>query len=1634
MIFLDELDDLKLYKKEFYLPTDKDNRKKGSLAFILSDLSFGGNGYSSILGNTMLNNKFFYSYYIEKDITYIINQEGMYLTTTGEELVLMESGSILNYLHGDESDLIQIPDNLPEVNRGHNVREYLDERFDNKIDDNYTSKEYIQLSNYSHIKISDKLNFDCLKHVRIGEGYTGHIFLDNGEPVGYVNVNDSNHCIQALEVMPNYKGHHLSEQLLDFAIKSLNADNLTVSEKNEVAIKLYKKKGFKEYHRTNYMIFMELPSSKASKALKENSEYISDEDMSLNESANITSNINNHYIENITDYELDIDNIKCYTESESIVFGFHSLIDSVTEADASYNSKLHRLLYNERFRTPKEVVAKYKTVKEEYENIKNTFLSIDKYKNKNLFIDLSYYNESYFKHAEKYKADKGVALYYEFVDRLISDKRFNDYTVKTVLVPLNDKLNNIEGKCYDYLKDINILSIILRLIKSDPEKLTKWDMTFLFISDWGYFKFNPSKLDKTHIGKITTLLRKLVSKEPIVDDTIKQDSTEAIVANITDELEKTQGIKFNGLTGDSDDTENVKQIVDKIKDAAQGSKSEEETYDKLDNDEEMKILVAVASQNKKGGVDINATRRARLDKLHDEFLNTKVKNKTLRELMKESGSDKELPVTSLNLDTINEEWQNLRYINFEKIYDINADILRILDSLSKKKNPIMVRDIDVKDTSTSEDIIETWTVKMEDAQGQRFTFKFDLPKFVDKKFMFLRGNRKIITGQLVLLPMSKTDNDTTQLVSNYNKIFLRRYGLSTEGKTFAITDRIIKAFRKCEDNGLKIIPGDNSKVCNRYELPIDYLDFAQIYSKIKVKSTTFYFNQDEIRELYKDKIDLKKGLPYGYDKVKDEIIYYKEKKNEYSTFSSDLLENLSLRSPKFVDCFNNTKTSAKYHYSQASILSSKIPLIVILAYLEGLTTVLSKAKIKYQFSEKKRVCEVNEDVIKFRDSYLYFTNTYEASMLLNGLKDCNTEDYDVKEIDHPTMYLDFLDSFGGRLLADGIDNFYDCMIDPMTEDVMEKYMIPNDFVSLCIAGSNLLVDNKYIPHTSLRSNRYRTNELLAGYAYKCISSAYGQYAISLKKGRKAPLTMKQSAIIDAILLDNTCGDKSSINALLDWEDCNSLSFKGLVGMNSDRSYSLDKRTYDETMVGILAMSTGFAGNVGVNRQSTIDMNIEGTRGYLKIDNDYDQYNITKMFCPTEALTPFGATSDDPFRSAMTFIQTAKHMMRTRYSMPNLITNGADQAMPYFTSDTFSFKAKEDGTIVEYEEGKYFIIKYKDGSSDYVSLEPSIEKNSNGGIYIGITLKSKVKLGQKVKANDVMAYDPLSFSGAVGYTDNLAYNAGVLCKTAVMNTDEGFEDSTYYSEWMAKAMSSDVIIKKEVVLPKNVDLQYLVKKGQPIKEGESLMIFQNAYDDEDVNILLKNLSDEVEDVTDFGKIPITSHVEGVIEDVKIYRTCEIDDEMSESVRKVVTKYENEITKRKKMLDRYGIDSAGKLAANYKLPQSGKLKNVEDGILVEIYCKYEDDFSVGDKLVNYSALKGVAKNKFPLGLEPYTDEEPNEKIHSLLALGGIQARMVGSVLKVGAINRVLIELDRWMKRKLDIPIKYLDEIQEEMSMMS
>ena len=235
------------------------------------------------------------------------------------------------------------------------------------------------------------------------------------------------------------------------------------------------------------------------------------------------------------------------------------------------------------------------------------------------------------------------------------------------------------------------------------------------------------------------------------------------------------------------------------------------------------------------------------------------------------------------------------------------------------------------------------------------------------------------------------------------------------------------------------------------------------------------------------------------------------------------------------------------------------------------------------------------------------------------------------------------------------------------------------------------------------------------------------------------------------------------------------------------------------------------------------------------------------------------------------------------------------------------------------------------------------------------------------------------------------------------------------------------MEKARYLPKDTNIYNLAQKGQDIEEGDPLMIFQNAFEEKDANALLKAISDEdLEAVSDLGRIHVHSKITGKIQNIKIYRTCELD-ELSPSLRKVVTAYESKIKKEKAELKKMGIENTeAYLEPDYKSEPTGKLKDCIDGVKIFFYISCDDKMSVGDKLVIYSACKGVVKRVFERGTEPYTDFRPNEEISVLGGTAGINARMVGAIILVGALNKAMLELDRKCKDLLGIPWKSVSDI--------
>ena len=133
------------------------------------------------------------------------------------------------------------------------------------VEKDFSSKKDMSLSQFTKIRLADAIvqvygqNYPSLRHIRITKDTKGYIWLNDKQVVGYINVeekDDDYKWIQAFEIYEPYKGHGLSKQMLNVAIREFGATNLSVSKNNEVAIKLYKSYGFKTYKTTDSMYFM----------------------------------------------------------------------------------------------------------------------------------------------------------------------------------------------------------------------------------------------------------------------------------------------------------------------------------------------------------------------------------------------------------------------------------------------------------------------------------------------------------------------------------------------------------------------------------------------------------------------------------------------------------------------------------------------------------------------------------------------------------------------------------------------------------------------------------------------------------------------------------------------------------------------------------------------------------------------------------------------------------------------------------------------------------------------------------------------------------------------------------------------------------------------------------------------------------------------------------------------------------------------------------------------------------------------------------------------------------------------------------------------------------------------------------
>jgi len=1048
----------------------------------------------------------------------------------------------------------------------------------------------------------------------------------------------------------------------------------------------------------------------------------------------------------------------------------------------------------------------------------------------------------------------------------------------------------------------------------------------------------------------------------------------------------------------------------------------------LVDDEEVAQEVLDEIQNNVAPLDNKRTspiNSARDKKLREEQKKVVVGKETIEEILSRDASNVPIQATDKSkvMKTSNKNMTQIKFTNFDKTYIDELymkDIVACFDMLKDKETPFYVTGIDIKDTSTTLDFKETWTVHLKDETGKRHTVKVDIPKFQNDRFMLINGTRFIILKQNFYNPLVKDTPDTVILTTNFNKITICRKAT----KSLNSVERIFSLVKKSGDNKL-FMPGDSSKPNMKYLSSLEYDELSRRIFRFKTDTCEICFSRDYIKDNMSDSIPTNmKGNEFFIGIEGNEPILINEDTG-LDRHNRTIIEIIEQHlPPSYKETYHSIKGPTQSMYVEAKLAGQFIPIITTLIVWNGLRRTLDRMNITWKFDDKaKRVPQstATTKYIRFADGVLEYESQTFAQLILNGISKMHPEQYRSEDFDSEIGYDEYVYSqWGSYNGITEIKRFNEFLVDPITKQVCKDLMLPDDPSGLMIHAVKLLCDNAFVSKASDKSYRVRSVEMIPSILYSCLAD---QYKIHVKSGRRIPMTLNQRCVITKLMAEKTVEPYSVLNPVVEVSKTHTVSTKGYKGSNSDHSYDEEKRSYDPSAVGKLAISTSPDGNVGINKVLVTEPTIANARGYREPVEDINELKDVNIFSPVELLTPGTARNDDPIRTAIAGKQSG-HIVPVVDASPALISNGYDEAVQFHLSDDFVINAEEDGEVIEVnEEIGFIVVKYKSGKTRAINTKPEVVKNSGAGFFLSNQLKpTYTKVGEKFKKDEPLAYHDKYFR--YSKMNGLRFSIGPLVKMGFMSSYNTYEDAGICTESLAERMKTSIVYQEVGKFKKNNNILSMVKIGDHVNIGDTLIKFDVSVEDNELAKYLSKLNEEnAELLSEESKSEIKTMHAGKIIDIKVYSLL-APEQLSESLGAVVQQYFDKGTSKKEFLEKFdqndSIMKAGYLLTDSTEPVKSRYNSIKGikgiDVLIEIYIEHGDVMGVGDKVALYGPNKQIISEIIPKGWEPYSESRPDEEISVLTSPGTIARRMTSSIIPISAAMRCMVELKRKIKEEI------------------
>lgn len=883
--------------------------------------------------------------------------------------------------------------------------------------------------------------------------------------------------------------------------------------------------------------------------------------------------------------------------------------------------------------------------------------------NRNCYFEMSKYLQIYHAITDNAAPTVRMNIFWNYLNSILNDTVLSGYKNKIILINASKYDNAFEGKLKEKLK--NPIFMIYYTLYKNPKICSSFNHEIII-----FYKNKSVKIIPSHAEERTTavtfkqlIMRMMPHKEKEIETGLnnkeieKEETAENVKNSISEDLNinsqneesiiteinvpsiitKNNAVETVPMEKEKDLVKNeIKDSIDKKIDAVSKTTDNPEEVisaatSAIDNDKELLNKIYSSMMNDTVPNNRSTASSARDKQIRENQGNIAVGDMTIDKLKNLQTTHMPIPEKKIGktVKTTNENVKNIKFPNFEKTYNDKVfpkDMVNAFLSLNSKSIPLTIIKYDIKDTSDELNYKDTYTVVLEDINRQRHTINVDIPKFVDDRYMWIGGSKKMIIYQNFLYPVIKCGPDMVQIVTNYNKMFIERFGT----KSITSLERLKKLVGSDKELSEFFKPGYAFKLNADYVTTVEYDELSKQFIKFETDNTTIYFNQQEA-------IDeaTKMGIPIGEKEI---FIGIKDKKPLFVDQDTQQVGNDKSISDIIIDSlpdeyrakFESIKAPKRLMYSAATTMEQKVSLGLLMGFWEGISSVLKALGITYRLERNiPKQIKSNESYLQFKDCVMVYTENVAQSLIMNGFRIIETKQYTIAEMNTKEPYMDYLIKvYGKRSISNALMNTYEFTIDPITYEILEDMKLPTSLVPLVIYANSLLADSQYTPDYNQHLCRIRTSEILPAILYDCIAK---QYIIYKNSNGKKKLSLAKDCVIKKLLALNTVEESSTLNPFLELQRKTITMYRGWRGINEDRSYTQDKRVYDKSMVGIVGLTSSPDASVGVQKPLTMEPNVISARGYLNVEEDYNKLKDVNVFSTLEMLAPLAPERDDPTR-------------------------------------------------------------------------------------------------------------------------------------------------------------------------------------------------------------------------------------------------------------------------------------------------------------------------------------------------------------------------------------------------------------------